>query len=147
MNSLIVSLAVIQNTKGEYLLTQRYSPEYPEVHLKWQLVGGVVKFGETTEQAIERECQEEIGNQIKIVLPYPSLRTHIWHHTGEEPTHTLLLCYLCKLENENNEIFLNEESHSYAWFRFGELHNLDKLPHTLEIIQELKALKENIKQQ
>ncbi|MEO8580989.1 MAG: NUDIX hydrolase [Patescibacteria group bacterium] len=139
-----VVVAVIQNDHHEYLLTQRYSPQWPEVHLKWQLAGGKVEFGETTEQTVIRECQEEISQDIKIILPCPSVRTHIWHHTAGVPEHTLLIGYLCQLVKNNKEIKLNQETHSYKWFTFDEIKDLDRLPYSLEMIEELQTLQNSI---
>lgn len=139
MNKFVnVVVAIIQNKKGEYLLTQRHSPHWPDVHLKWQLVGGKVEFGESTEQTIERECQEEIGQKVKIIAPNPSVKTHIWQHEEGKPEHTLLIGYLCTLENEKKEIKLNQETHSFKWFTVDEIKKLDRLPQTLEMIEELK---------
>lgn len=137
-NFVNVVVAIIQNTKGEYLLSQRNYPTLPEVHLKWQLPGGKIEFGETTEETLQRECAEELGQEVHILKTTPSVKTHMWHHTNREPQHTLLIGYLCELVDEEKEIKLNHETNDYKWFTIEEIKNLDRLPHSLEMIEELR---------
>jgi len=71
MITIDVAVAVIINNEGQVLLTQRYSPESPEWHLKWQLPGGGVEKNETVEEACIREAYEETGFHIKLVGTSP----------------------------------------------------------------------------
>lgn len=58
----VVCCAVIENAKGEILLTR--SPKWRD---KWTLPGGHVDPGETVFQAIVREVQEEVGIAVEPV--------------------------------------------------------------------------------
>jgi 8-oxo-dGTP pyrophosphatase MutT (NUDIX family) len=138
-NFVPVALAVIMNAEGKFLLTQRFTPESPEVHLKWQLVGGGIEFGETAEHSMQRECEEEIGQPVEVILPHPSIRTHVWHYTGQ-PVHMVLISYLCKLKNPLGAIKLDHESCAYNWYTLAEMKTLDMLPNAMEMTQELVEL-------
>ena len=52
----------IQNTKGEFLITQRHPDK--KAGGMWEFSGGGVLAGETTKQAAVRELEEEIGISI-----------------------------------------------------------------------------------
>lgn len=53
----------IQNTKGEFLITQRHPDK--KAGGMWEFSGGGVLAGETTKQAAVRELEEEIGISIE----------------------------------------------------------------------------------
>ena len=53
----------IQNTKGEFLITQRHPNK--KAGGMWEFSGGGVLAGETTKQAAVRELEEEIGISVK----------------------------------------------------------------------------------
>lgn len=45
--------------------------------LQWEFVGGKVEKGETLEQALNRECIEEIGVGVEVGSVFPRLTTFI----------------------------------------------------------------------
>lgn len=69
--------------KGErFLACQR--PPYKARGLLWEFVGGKVEPGETREQALIRECREELdvtvrvgGVFMELVHEYPDLTVHL----------------------------------------------------------------------
>jgi 8-oxo-dGTP diphosphatase len=67
---------------NKFLICQR--PACKANGLLWEFVGGKVELGETNEQALVRECQEElaitlsVGNCVTDVLyEYPELMLHL----------------------------------------------------------------------
>lgn len=52
--------AWIRNSKGQYLLSQRH-PAKEYFPLMWEATEGMAKAGETSQEAILREVQEELG--------------------------------------------------------------------------------------
>ena len=67
---------------GKFLICQR--PAHKARGLLWEFVGGKVEPGESKEQALERECQEELGILVspgplfmEVTHTYPDLTVHL----------------------------------------------------------------------
>ncbi|WP_221324331.1 (deoxy)nucleoside triphosphate pyrophosphohydrolase [Actinoplanes sp. L3-i22] len=58
----IVAAAIIEG--GRVLACQRSAP--PEAAGKWEFPGGKVERGETDQQALARECVEELGISVEV---------------------------------------------------------------------------------
>jgi 8-oxo-dGTP diphosphatase len=58
----IVAAAIV--TDGRVLACERSAP--PEVAGRWEFPGGKVEPGETDEQALARECVEELGVRVEV---------------------------------------------------------------------------------
>ena len=68
--------------ENKFMICQR--PAYKARGLLWEFVGGKVEPGETKEQALIRECQEEIAVTLSVgdvfmdvVHEYPDLTVHL----------------------------------------------------------------------
>ena len=66
----------------KFMICQR--PAHKARGLLWEFVGGKVELGETKEQALIRECQEELAVTLKVgevfmdvVHEYPDLTVHL----------------------------------------------------------------------
>lgn len=110
----------------------------------WNLPGGRVEFNESTEQALIRELQEELGVTIQIErLVYVN---EDFFEYNDKKYHEIGFYYLMSLE-ENHEILLkNEEFFGledngrliFNWFSVEELLNLEVYPENLKTdIQEI----------
>jgi len=54
---------IVRNDNGEILLSKRSK----EICFgEWELPGGHIEFGETFEQCVSRECQEELGIEVMV---------------------------------------------------------------------------------
>lgn len=67
---------------GKFMICQR--PAHKTRGLLWEFVGGKVESGETKEQALIRECTEELGVLISVgdvfmdvLHEYPDLTVHL----------------------------------------------------------------------
>lgn len=76
----VVAALIWENNK--FLICQR--PAHKARALLWEFVGGKVELGETKEQALIRECQEELAITLSIgsvfldvVHEYPDITIHL----------------------------------------------------------------------
>ena len=76
----VVAALIWQNDK--FLICQR--PTTKTCALLWEFVGGKVEPGETKEQALNRECMEELGIALNVGEPfidvvhqYPDITVHL----------------------------------------------------------------------
>lgn len=93
--SIVVVLGIIENEKGEILLSLRNDPKFKGAHLKWDLIGGKVEMGESLEEALLREAKEESGFRIKIKKMLPHCIRKNWNLPNYFQ-HTLVFCYASK---------------------------------------------------
>lgn len=68
---LLVTLALLVKNR-RLLLIKRRDPR-PEFNGIWEFPGGGVEFGETVEQALRRETEEETGYKIRILYQLPGI--------------------------------------------------------------------------
>lgn len=68
--------------KNKFMICQR--PAHKARALLWEFVGGKVELGETKEQALIRECQEELAVVLSVgdvfmdvVHKYPDITVHL----------------------------------------------------------------------
>lgn len=122
-------VAAIIWRKNRFLACQR--PAHKARGLLWEFVGGKVEPGETKEEALVRECREELGITIRVgemrmelVHEYPDLtvRLSLFHATIPEGEPQKL---------EHNDI---------RWITVGEIDTLEFCPADQEIIERLKML-------
>ncbi|HLN18594.1 MAG TPA: NUDIX hydrolase [Patescibacteria group bacterium] len=93
--SIVVVLGIIENEKGEILLSLRNDPKFKGAHLKWDFVGGKVEMGESLEKTLRREIKEESGFNVKI----ESLIAHCICKNWNLPKyfqHTLVFCFITR---------------------------------------------------
>ena len=76
----VVAALIWQNDK--FMICQR--PAHKARGLLWEFVGGKVELGETKEEALIRECQEELDITLSlgevfmdVVHEYPDLTVHL----------------------------------------------------------------------
>ena len=113
--------------RGErFLICQR--PAHKARGLLWEFVGGKVEPGETKQQALTRECWEELDAQVtagevfmQLVYQYPDLTVELtlFHATMEGEPKLL----------EHNDI---------RWIGVDEIDNYDFCPADTEILAALK---------
>lgn len=131
--------------RKKVLLTQRHAPDFPAWHLKWQIAGGGIEFGEEMEAAVLREMWEELHVKATIIHPHPIVKTSIWY--GDESdekmdTHVVLITYLVDIGDQVPDLSQDPdwETSDYGWFTLDEAKNLDNLPLTLDVVKEAFTL-------
>ena len=83
MKILQISVGIIRNAAGEIFITQRAA----DAHMahKWEFPGGKIEAGETPQDAVIRELQEEVGiaatslHQFdKLEYQFPDRHITLW---------------------------------------------------------------------
>lgn len=115
---------VIKDNK--LLMVKRFEPEAKDAHLKWEIPGGKVDFGETPEQAIVREIEEETGVKTKVIRLLPSVYTKYWDYPWGIQ-HTLLFAYECEFLSAG-ERKSDHHVEDVKWVPIKEIKKLDRLP-------------------
>lgn len=121
----VVAALIWDNNK--FMICQR--PAHKARALLWEFVGGKVEPGETKEQALIRECQEElaitlsVGNVfMDVVHEYPDITVHLtlFNATVKEGTPQKL---------EHNDI---------QWITPSEIPDYEFCPADDEILKKIK---------
>jgi 8-oxo-dGTP diphosphatase len=99
-----VAVGVLLRDDGAFLLTSRPPGKVYEGY--WEFPGGKVEAGETIEQALRRELQEEIGVTIGPVEP--------WRVERVDYPHALVRLNFCKVYAWTGELHMHE-GQQYAW--------------------------------
>jgi 8-oxo-dGTP diphosphatase len=130
MKHITVVAAVIEH-KGKYLCVQRGINKYDYISKKWEFPGGKVETGESPENALKREIQEELAMEINelyflitVEHPYPDFRLTM--HT-----------YLCKSEQTTPTL---TEHLEYSWQSASDMIHLDWAAADLPIVEQLITL-------
>ncbi len=112
-----VVAGIFQNEKGEILLIQR--PKNKPMPGLWEFPGGKLELGETPENALERELQEEVSLVPQVIKPL-SFVSHAY-----DTFHIVLMPYL--ITKWEGIFSLNEHQQGYMWVKPDEMHPY-KLP-------------------
>ena len=122
-------VAALIRDQNRFMICQR--PAHKARGLLWEFVGGKVEPGETKEQALIRECREELAVTldvgkvfIDVVHEYPDLTVHLtlFHATIREGVPRKL---------EHNDI---------RWITVDEIEQYEFCPADVEILDKLKTV-------
>jgi 8-oxo-dGTP diphosphatase len=99
-----VAVGVLVQADGQFLLTTRPCGKVYEGY--WEFPGGKLEQGETVEQALRRELQEEIGITIGAVHP--------WKVEMVDYPHALVRLNFCKVFDWDGDLQMHE-GQLFAW--------------------------------
>ncbi len=138
---LVVAAGIV---KGDsILLARREEPGLVGGHLKWELPGGKVEFGETPEEALQREILEELGLRVipRTLIPY--IHTNVWEKAGQK-RHYAIICYQSDLVGPNDFMLSGQLTSKAAWLKKDEVDYNSTLPGTREFVERLTVSPEGI---
>ena len=96
---------------------------------KWEFPGGKLEAGETSQQALIREIQEELDVKIEVGELIDTIEY-------DYPTfHLSMDCFLCVVVD--GEIIL-KEAEAAKWLDKDELYSVDWLPADIALIEKLQ---------
>lgn len=99
-----VAVGVLVRDDGAFLLTSRPVGKVYEGY--WEFPGGKLEAGETVEQALRRELQEEIGITINNCV--------LWKTECIDYPHALVQLNFCKVTLWSGELQMRE-AQQFAW--------------------------------
>lgn len=116
-------------THDRFLICQR--PAHKARGLLWEFVGGKVEPGESREEALIRECQEELG----ILIAPEQIFTEVVHEYPDLTVHLTL--FHASIVSGRPQLL---EHSDMAWIKTSEIDQYEFCPADEEIIKLLKAL-------
>ena len=126
----VVAAIIIEN--GKVFATQRGYGEFKD---GWEFPGGKIEPGETPEEAIVREINEELDTEVEVIelldtveYDYPNF-------------HLSMGCFICKIKS--GDLVLKEHE-AAKWLTKDTLGSLEWLPADMGLVREIeKYLKED----
>ncbi|AQW99529.1 (deoxy)nucleoside triphosphate pyrophosphohydrolase [Elizabethkingia anophelis] len=125
MGTIRVVCGVIFN-EGRILLCRR-KPEKP-LGGYWEFPGGKIEVGETEEESLYRELQEELGIRVEIERYFKSVVHDYDGFTIE------LIAYICR---SGQSVCVLTDHDEYEWVDKSELLNWKLAPADIPIANEL----------
>lgn len=120
----IISVITILKCGGKFLLVKRSEQDeiFPGM---WQNLGGKVELGETIENAVKREINEETGLKTKNHPQF--IQSYSWKKDTNSPVRLgLIFMISLKGKTENYKIILNSELADFGWFAFEEIKKMNQ---------------------
>ena len=120
----VVAAAIIQDDK--VLAAQR---GYGTYQGKWEFPGGKIEAGESKQEALRREIQEEMAATIAVgdlagTIDYDYPDFHLTMH-----------CFFCTVKEGTLKLLEHEGA---RWLDVGHLHEVDWLPPDLALLPAIK---------
>ena len=115
---------------GKFMICQR--PAHKARGLLWEFVGGKVEPGETKEQALIRECREELA----VTLSVGDVFMDVTHEYPDLTVH-LTLFHATIAEGEPQKL----EHNDIQWITTKEIPSYDFCPADVVILERLREIR------
>lgn len=120
-------VAALIREGGRFLICRR--PAGKSRALLWEFVGGKVEPGETKEQALVRECREELG----ITVDTGKIFMQVTHEYPDMTVHLTL--YLARIAAGRPQML---EHSALAWITPEEIGNYEFCPADQSILERIR---------
>ncbi len=127
MEKLVEVVAALIWREDKFLICQR--PANKARGLLWEFVGGKIEKGETKEQALIRECREELA----ITVEPHEIFTQVTHEYPDITVHLTL--FNCGILQGQPQLL---EHNDLKWITPAEIPNYNFCPADVEILKKLK---------
>ncbi len=134
--------ALIRNSTGQILLLKVNKEKLKgfQGEAYWDIPGGRIQKGQTIEETLIREVEEEIGVvEVKNIKPFSMVLSKIRIPQGEDSVGLILGAYTCEIP-DNSEIKLSEEHIEANWFSSDEASKLLEVKYSVEFTEKIKEL-------
>ena len=120
MKTLRVVAAIIEKD-GQILIAQRLKGEFAGL---WEFPGGKIEEGETPEQALIREIEEEFDTELNV----NNLLTTVEHQY--DTFYLIMDCFICSIKS--GDLVLHDHM-AYKWIN-PHVENIDWVPADVKVI-------------
>ncbi len=129
-----VSVAVLINVDDQVLIAKRSANQHQGN--KWEFPGGKVEVGETSQEALRREIDEELGVQIQSA----EFITQIIHtYTSDNDADKTVQLDVFVVKDWSGEI-IGKENQPIRWVNKNALVKYDFPKANIEIINKINSL-------
>lgn len=126
MKKVVEVVAALIWDKDKFLICQR--PANKKRGLLWEFVGGKVEQGETKEQALIRECQEELAITVEPLEVF----TEVTHEYPDITVHLTL--FNCTISKGQPQLL---EHNDMKWITPAEIPDFEFCPADVEILKKI----------
>jgi 8-oxo-dGTP diphosphatase len=116
--------------RGDQILICQRRPDQP-MALQWEFPGGKIEHGESAEQALARELNEELGITARIGAKVTHIR-HNYRHGGAVDLQFFVV-------HEFSGEIVNRIFQQFKWVKLEELPGYDFLTADRDLIKDLAA--------
>lgn len=127
----LVAAAALIDSDGRVLIARR--PEGKQLAGLWEFPGGKVEPGETPEECLIRELEEELG----IGVTHACLAPFVFASHGYESFHLMMPLYLCR---RWDGVVTAREHSALAWVKPAKLSDYPMPPADAPLVAWLRDL-------
>ena len=124
----VVAALIWDNDK--FMICQR--PAHKKRGLLWEFVGGKVEPGESLQEALIRECQEELDVTLQVGEVFMEV-----FHEYPDITVRLILFHATIAQGQPKML----EHNDIRWIKVSEIDNYEFCPADVAILDKLKEIK------